>query len=90
MPALIYDVLKKTTDAPDPKLQLKEFRNIRHEIKRGNKRNVIAICGGSLLISAFIVFSLVSYSSSMFLGVPIMTWILGGLGSFFLLYALQD
>ncbi|MCW8922980.1 MAG: ubiquinone biosynthesis regulatory protein kinase UbiB [Gammaproteobacteria bacterium] len=90
LPALIYDVLKRSADAPDPKEQLKEMRNIRHEIKRGNKRSVIAIGGGSLLISAFLMFSLVSDSPAMFLGAPLMSWILGSLGAFFLLYSFQD
>jgi ubiquinone biosynthesis protein len=90
LPMLIYEALKNTATGADQEKQLKEIRNLRHEIKRGNNRNVIAIGGASLLISAFIVFSLVSYSSVMFMGVPIMSWILGGLGAFFLLFSFQE
>ena len=65
-------------------------RKVRDEIKRGNQRMVIAIAGASLLMSAFIVFGLDGFTPSMALGVPVISWMLGGVGAFFLLFALQD
>lgn len=90
MPMLIYEALKNAANGADQERQLKEIRNVRHEIKRGNQRNAVAIGGASLLISAFVVFSLVDYSSAMFMGAPVLSWVLGGVGAFFLMFSFQD
>lgn len=90
MPSLIYDALKSNAGGEGQKKQLEEMQKIRDEIKRGNQRNVIAIGGASLLMSAFIVFGLDGYSSTMFMGAPVISWMLGGLGAFFLLFSFQD
>lgn len=91
MPMLIYEALKNAATGADQEKQLKEVRDLRHEIKRGNKRNVIAIGGASLLMSAFILFGLGSAEqATLFMGAPIISWILGSIGSAFLLFAIQD
>ena len=90
MPSLIYTAMKKMAEGDDHERQLKEIRKVRDEIKRGNQRMVIAIAGASLLMSAFIVFGLDGFTPSMALGVPVISWMLGGVGAFFLLFALQD
>ncbi|MCK4705721.1 MAG: ubiquinone biosynthesis regulatory protein kinase UbiB [Gammaproteobacteria bacterium] len=91
MPMLIYEALKNAATGADQEKQLKEVRDLRHEIKRGNKRNVIAIGGASLLMSAFILFGLGSAEqATLFMGAPIISWILGIIGSAFLLFAIQD
>ena len=90
LPMLVYEALKNTATGANQEKQAKEIKDVRYEIKRANKRSVVAIAGGSLLISAFVVFSLVSHSSAMFMGAPLMSWMLGGLGGFFLLYSLQE
>ena len=91
MPMLIYEALRNAAAGADQEKQLKEIKNVRHEIKRNNKRNVIAIGGASLLMSAFIVFGLGSTEeATMFMDAPIISWILGSIGSAFLLFAIQD
>lgn len=90
LPMLIYQALKNSAEGQDQEAQLQEFRQIRAEIKRGNQRNVIAIGGASLLLSAFIVFGLDGYAPATFMGAPVLSWILGGIGGFFLLFAFQD
>ncbi|MFC1589776.1 ubiquinone biosynthesis regulatory protein kinase UbiB, partial [Pseudomonadota bacterium] len=90
LPMLVYEALKNTAAGKDQEKQLEEIRKIRAEMKSGNQRNVIAIGGASLLMSAFIVFGLDGYAPTMFMGVPVMSWILGGIGGFFLLFAFQD
>nr|MDA3870481.1 ubiquinone biosynthesis regulatory protein kinase UbiB [Gammaproteobacteria bacterium] len=90
LPMLIYQTLKNSAEGQDQEAQLQEIRKIRAEIKRGNQRNVIAIGGASLLLSAFIVFGLDGYAPAMFMGAPVLSWILGGIGGFFLLFAFQD
>lgn len=90
MPGLVYDALKKVVENEDNEKQLAEIRKLREEIKLGNQRNIIAIAGASLLLSAFIVFGLDGYAPAMFLGAPVLSWLLGGLGAFFLLFSFQD
>jgi ubiquinone biosynthesis protein len=90
MPGLIYEAIRKMAEGNDNEQQLKEIRAVRDEIKRGNQRTVVAVVGASLLMSAFIVFGLDGFAPAMFLGAPVVSWTLGGLGAFFLLFALQD
>ena len=90
MPGLIYEAMKKMAEGNDIEQQINEIREVRREIKRGNQRNVVAIAGASLLISAFIIFGLDGFSPAMALGAPVVSWALGGVGAFFLLFAIQD
>ncbi len=89
LPTLMYDVLKNSAGNDANNRQLREITRIREEIKKGNQRNVIAITGASLLMGAFVVFGL-SDSISMVMGAPVVSWILGGMGALFLIYAAQD
>ena len=90
LPSLIYGALKNSAQGQDQERQIEEMKKLREEMKRGNQRNVIAIGGASLLISAFIIFGLDGYSSAMLMGAPVMSWVLGGIGAFFLLFSFQD
>ena len=90
LPSLIYAALKNSAEGQDQERQLQEMQKLRDEMKRGNQRNVVAIGGASLLISAFILFGLDGYTPAMFMGAPVMSWILGGIGAFFLLFSFQD
>ena len=88
LPALLYDALKNNAAGVESEKQIAEIKHIRDEIKKGNQRSIIAIIGASLLMSAFIVFGV--DSPNMILGVPAVSWVLGGAGTFFLLFALQE
>ena len=90
MPGLIYAAMKNMAEDKDNEQQLQEIRKVREEIKRGNQRTVVAIAGASLLMSAFIVFGLDGFAPTMVLGAPLVSWVLGGIGAFFLLFAFQD
>ena len=90
LPTLIYGALKNSAQGQDQERQIEEMKKLREEMKRGNQRNVIAIGGASLLMSAFIIFGLDGYSSAMLMGAPVMSWVLGSIGTFFLLFSFQD
>ena len=90
LPMMIYEALKNSAGNGGQEKQLHEMKKIRDEMKRGNQRNVIAIGGASLLMSAFIVFGLDGYVPSMLMGAPLISWVLVGIGAFFLLFAFQD
>ncbi|MCK5263152.1 MAG: ubiquinone biosynthesis regulatory protein kinase UbiB, partial [Gammaproteobacteria bacterium] len=90
LPSLIYQGLKNSAEGQDQEKQLHEMQKLRDEIKRGNQRNAVAIGGASLLISAFILLGLASDEAVIFMGAPVISWILGGIGAFFLLFSFQD
>ena len=66
------------------------FLQIFTDIQKANSRSVVATTGASMTLGAFIVYALDGYAPAMFVGVPVLSWILGGVGAFMLLYALQD
>lgn len=90
LPDLFYDAVKNAADGGHQRQQIEQMQQIHAEIKRGNQRKTVAIAGGSLLLSAFVVFGLDGFSPFMVMGAPLVSWVLGGLGSFMLIYALQD
>ncbi len=66
-------------------MQATQLESLRHEIRRANRRSVFAVIGGSLIVSAAVIFSLDGYSKFMAAGAPIHTWALGVLVIIFLL-----
>lgn len=90
LPLLIYEALKQATDTEAQQKQIDEIRNIRLEIRNARKSTATAIAGSGLVISAFVVAALGSYMTTAFLGVPLVSWVLGGLGGLLLLFSFQD
>lgn len=90
MPGLMQEALKKAADNNEFEKQLQQLHEIRDEMQRGNRRSAVAITGSTMIISAALVYALDGYAPVMFLGVPALTWIMGGVGALLLLYALQD
>ncbi len=88
MPALLYDVLEQTREGKlKVEMQTTQLESLRREIRSASRRNIFSIIGGSLIISAAVIFSLDGYSKLMSAGAPIHTWVLGALGIVFLLAA---
>lgn len=90
MPNLLHDALKRAADGEAAKQQLRELKEIRDEIRRGNRRSVVMIAASSLLLCSLIVYALDGFSPAMWMGVPVLTWVLGAIGSVMMVYALQD
>lgn len=89
MPNLIYAAIKRAAEGESHEEQQHEMKELRQEIVRANQRTVMTMIGSSLLISAFVVYSLTPVSSVSLLSVPVMTWVTGGLGSLFIFWGLQ-
>jgi len=62
----------------------KELKEIKKSIYRAHKRTYAAIVGGSLIVSATVLYGLDGYSPVMLGDAPLLTWVLGGLGVFIL------
>jgi len=87
IPSLVHEVLHQ---ARHGKLKVQsdsgELKKIRREIRRANSRTFFAILGGSLIVSAALVFGLDGYAPTMAYGAPVGTWALGILGAAILLF----
>ncbi len=88
IPLMLHEVLQQ---ARDGKLQIEwkseELERIRQDIKRASHGAYAAILGSSLIISAAVITSLDGFAPFMLGGVPVLTWLLGGVGLLILLSA---
>ena len=89
MPNLIYAALKRTAEGENHEEQQREMRELRKEISRANQRTTLTIIGSSLLMSAFVVYSLNPVSTAYFGGAPIMSWIVGSIGALVIYWGQQ-
>ena len=89
-PELFYKSLVRLANGESHDEQILEVQKIRDEIKRSSQKNVMTIIGTGLIVSAFIVYALNPYTSELILGAPLISWVLGGFGGLFVLYAVQD
>ncbi|MEZ5541192.1 MAG: ubiquinone biosynthesis regulatory protein kinase UbiB [Pseudomonadota bacterium] len=86
LPLLAHRVL---TQASTGKLEVHwrsdDLRHLRHELRRANRRTVGAVTGGSLLLSAAVIYGLDGYAPAMIFGAPLLTWLAGIAGLVLLL-----
>jgi ubiquinone biosynthesis protein len=86
VPALLYDVLRR---AESGELRVvvspAEWEELRQTLQRGQQRIYLAITGAALVISAAIILGLDSYAPRMLGSAPLLTWLLGGMGTFLLI-----
>ncbi|HEB57342.1 MAG TPA: ubiquinone biosynthesis regulatory protein kinase UbiB [Gammaproteobacteria bacterium] len=88
MPGLISDVLEQAREGKlKVEMQARQIEFLRQEIHRSSRRSVFSIIGGSLMISAAVIFALDGYSKLMIAGAPMYSWVLAALGVVFLLAA---
>ena len=90
LPEMIYQVL---TDAAKGELEIKwkskQLDEIKQQMAKNHRKNIMAICGSSLVISAAIILGLDGFSPLMLGDAPLVTWALGGLGGLLLFSALD-
>jgi len=88
LPGLFHDVLQQARDGK-LKMEIKpqQLGEIKNEIRQANKRSIAAIVGGSLLISAAIIATLSYPDKDLFMNIPIISWIIVGVGSLIIVRA---
>jgi len=90
LPEMIYQVL---SDAAKGELEIKwkskQLDEIKQQMAKNHRKNIMAICGSSLVISAAIILGLDGFSPLMLGDAPLATWALGGLGGLLLFSALD-
>lgn len=89
MPNLIYAALKRAAEGESHEAHQLEMQKLRTEMYRSNQRTVMTIIGSSLLISAFLVYSLNPVSGALILGAPFMSWICGVVGTTIIYFGLR-
>ena len=65
----------------------KQIKNLRTELRRANRRTFRAIVGSAFIISAVLLQGLDGYAPAMLGNAPLLTWMLGGLGAFVLIFS---
>ena len=90
LPEMAYQVL---SDAANGELEIKwkskQLEEIKLQMAKNHRKNIMAICGGSLVVSAAIILGLDGFSPLMLGDAPLVTWVLGGLGGLLLFKALD-
>jgi ubiquinone biosynthesis protein len=91
MPVLAHRFLEQASSG---KLQVewtsKELQRLRSEMRHANHRNISAIIGTGLVLTAAIIYGLDGYAPTVVMGAPLLTWISGCLGVFILLFNWLD
>ncbi|MBV1913122.1 MAG: ubiquinone biosynthesis regulatory protein kinase UbiB [Cycloclasticus sp.] len=90
LPEMAYQVL---SDAAKGELEIKwkskQLEDIKLQMAKNHRKNIMAICGGSLVVSAAIILGLDGFSPLMLGDAPLVTWVFGSLGGL-LLFKAQD
>lgn len=90
MPNLIYRVMH---DAANGKLQMQthsqELQDMRGQLQNNQRRNVSAIIGGSLIISATVSLGLDGLNLPLWEGYSVLSWVLAGVGLFCLIRSVR-
>lgn len=88
MPGLFYDFLqaqKNNNEIAESKIR--ELRNMQYELRRANRRTFRAITASAFIISAAVIYGLDSGNMTTFGNAPLLTFLLGGLGAFILIFS---
>ena len=81
MPELAYQVLDRAAHGKlEVRMHADEGDELRRMLRQNHRRNIMAISGGSFVISASVLLALDGYASKIVAGAPISTWVLGGIG----------
>jgi ubiquinone biosynthesis protein len=90
IPGLLHQWLTRETTPKEDVAELtrKHLDKIRLEARQSNRRIFCAIVGSGFVISASIIYAFADpVSTPMLANTPLLTWILGGLGTFVLIYS---
>jgi ubiquinone biosynthesis protein len=88
LPALAHEVLEQARAGRlEVRMKSDDLALVRREIRRANQRTVLAVVGAALLLSAATIYGLDGFQPAMVAGAPLMSWVLGALGTYLVLAA---
>jgi ubiquinone biosynthesis protein len=86
LPLLLHEFLRQSREG---KLQAEwksaELEKLRAEIKRANQRTYAVVAGAALIVSAAVVKGASAFESPAFWNIPMLSWLLGGIGALILI-----
>ncbi len=86
IPSLIHGVLKQARDGElTTQLPADALEPLLQQMRASNRATTRTIVGSALLICAALLLDLDGYTQPMLSGAPVLTWVLGGAGIFFVL-----
>jgi ubiquinone biosynthesis protein len=80
LPELAQRALQRLSRPDDAGAQQKVLEELRDEIRDGQRRNRRLVIGGTLILSAVLIYALDGYRPVLLFNAPPLTWLLGGLG----------
>ncbi len=83
LPGKAIDLMERLRDGRiEFQTRSEDIDELRNEIRRSNRRTVVAITGSTFVLAAAIIYGLDGFSPVMLNGAPLLTWVLGiaGLG----------
>lgn len=83
MPRLLYDLSKRAQEGQfNVNLASADIQQLRKEIKQASYRSAAVTAGAAFLVGAAVITGLDGYATTMFAGLPILSWVFGlwGLG----------
>lgn len=88
IPELVHRTLQQASEG---KLRVqwesKELEKLRRQMQRSSQRTIYAILGSGFLVSASLIYGLDGYTPAMLAGVPLLSWIFGGISAVLFLAA---
>ena len=94
LPDLPNRALNVLDQLHDGKLEMenksREIHHLRAEMKRYNRRTILAVVGSGFLLCAAIIYALGNVTHGAFASVPIVSWLLGFIGVMLLCLSWQD
>jgi len=91
IPGLLHHTLRQISDGKAAvQWESRELEKLRKQMHRSSQRTLAAILGGAFLISASLIYGLDGFTPFMVGDAPLISWILGTLALFFLVYAWTD
>ncbi|MDX1512681.1 MAG: ubiquinone biosynthesis regulatory protein kinase UbiB [Gammaproteobacteria bacterium] len=91
LPGLAFEVFRQARDGKlRVEMNSRELSRIRRELKLANQRTVLAVIGAACILGAAALLGLDGYSPRMLAGAPVLSWVLGGLGLYFVIAAWPD
>jgi len=91
IPELLHHTLRQISDGKvGVQWESRELEKLRKQMHKSSQRTLSAILGSAFLISASLIYGLDGFTPFMVSGVPLISWILGALAVFFLVYAWSD
>ncbi len=87
LPELIFDALKKIAEGESDKVQAQQMQELKNRIKHNQQHLSYTLVGLTGIMSAVIMLG--QPSSNLLLGVPVLSWVSGVLGGFFVWLGLK-